>query len=85
MKMWKTNVWDQIKNITCDTLISALEKDDWSREISNGATLVFLKENNRVVVHYHPRKTFHRPDLLKKLITDIGWSEDDLKRLKLIK
>ncbi|MBK6914050.1 MAG: hypothetical protein IPH11_10515 [Ignavibacteriales bacterium] len=82
---WQINEWGQIKNISCDVLISALERDEWTREIANGATLVYLKDNNRVVVHYHPRKTFYNPTFLKKLIDNIGWSKDDLKRLKLIK
>ena len=38
----------------------------------------------RVVVHYHPRKTYV-PGLLKAPLEATVWSEKDLKRLKLIK
>ncbi len=38
----------------------------------------------RVSIHYHPKKTYG-PKLLKKLLRQIGWTEDDLRRLKLIK
>jgi hypothetical protein len=35
-------------------------------------------------VHYHPKETYG-PKLLKGLLEEIGWTEDELKRLKLIK
>ena len=37
----------------------------------------------RVSVHFHPKKTFGAK-LLKGLIDDTGWSDDDLRRLKLV-
>lgn len=65
--------------------MKALVKDGWEREETSGATQGYYKgEGQRVVIHYHPKKTY-RPKLLKALIADIGWSEKDLKRLKLIK
>lgn len=38
----------------------------------------------RVVLHVHPGKSFG-PRLLRALLDDIGWSEDDLVRLRLIR
>lgn len=83
------NVWNQIKNLTADDLVSALQKDGWTKDAScKGAILVFVKKanpgNDRVGIHYHPKKTYGA-GLLKSLIADIGWSEADLRRLKLIK
>jgi predicted RNA binding protein YcfA (HicA-like mRNA interferase family) len=82
------NVWNQLKNLTADELIRALEKDGWTRDpTSRGAIQVFIKygpSNKRVGIHYHPQKTYG-PALLKGLLSDIGWSEEDLRRLKLIK
>jgi len=80
------NVWNQVKNVTADDLTSALERDDWELEPNcKGAILVYRNSaGNRVGIHYHPKKTYG-PKLLKGLLEDIGWSEDDLKRLKLIK
>ena len=43
-----------------------------------------LSGNDRIVVHFHPKKTYG-PKLLKKLLSDTGWDESDLARLKLIK
>lgn len=81
---WPPNVWNQVKNLTCDEIISALKKDLWEQDTKRGAELVYKKGNRRVVIHYHPRKTYRSAKLLNNLIEDIGWSEADLRRLKLI-
>ena len=83
------NVWNQLKNTTADELISALERDGWTKDpASRDATISYIKyanpRNRRIVIHYHPRKTY-QPGLLKALLADIGWSESDMRRLKLIK
>jgi hypothetical protein len=36
------------------------------------------------VIHYHPRKTYG-PKLLTALLNEIGWTEADMRRVKLIK
>lgn len=83
------NVWSQLRSLTADELISALERDGWTKDpASRDATISYIKNgspsNKRVVIHYHPRKTY-QPKLLKALLADIGWSESDMRRLKLIK
>jgi hypothetical protein len=44
----------------------------------------FVKDRRLVSIHYHTGKTFG-PQLLQDLIRSTGWTEKDLKRLKLIK
>lgn len=80
-------VWDQLKNVTVEDLIRALKKDSFRLDTSHGAQQVYYREsdNRRVVIHYHPKKTYRSASLLKGLIEDIGWSPQDMKRLKLIK
>jgi len=82
------HVWDQIKAITADELISALERDGYTKDpASRDATISCIKASTprrRVVIHYHPRKTYS-PGLLKALLADVGWSEEDLRRLTLVK
>jgi predicted RNA binding protein YcfA (HicA-like mRNA interferase family) len=82
------NVWDQLKATTADELIAALQRDGFTKDPASGdATIAFIKAgspNQRVVIHYHPRKSYG-PKLLKAMIADLGWSDDDLRRLKLIK
>jgi len=77
--------WDQLKNITADKLIKSLEKDNWQKDVSNGAEMIYRSpDGRRVSIHYHPQKTYG-PKLLKSLLNDIGWSEKDMLKLKLIK
>jgi predicted RNA binding protein YcfA (HicA-like mRNA interferase family) len=83
------NVWNQLKNLKADELISALQRDGWVRDSSSkGAELGYIKDQGsdrkRIVIHYHPGKTYGAK-LLQALLADIGWTENDLQRLKLIK
>ena len=65
--------------------MSALEKDGAVLDITRGAVQVYrYPDGRRVTIHYQPRKTYG-PKLLKFLIEEIGWSEEDLRRLKLVK
>ena len=83
------HVWNQLRNTTADELISALERDGYTKDPASGdATIAYLKfvtpKAKRIVIHYHPRKTYG-PKLLKALLSDIGWTEADMRRLRLIK
>jgi len=79
------HIWQQLKNLTADDLIRALERDDWVRDIRTGAEQVYWHpDGRRVSIHYHPGKTYG-PKLLKALLKDTGWTEADLRRLQLIK
>ena len=78
-------VWAQLKNKSADDLISALIKDGWVLDETGGAERLYRHpDGRRVSIHYHPKKTYG-PHLLKALLEDIGWTEDDMRRLKLIK
>jgi predicted RNA binding protein YcfA (HicA-like mRNA interferase family) len=81
---YNQNVWSRLKNLTADDLIAALKKDGWKLEPDcKGAIQVYRNaKGDRISIHYHPKKTYGAK-LLKALLADIGWSEDDLKRLKL--
>ena len=82
---YEKRIWDGLKNLNADDLVSALEKDNWVMDEPSGAKLIYRHPNGRrVSIHYHPRKTYG-PKLLKALLDDIGWSPADMKRLKLIK
>jgi predicted RNA binding protein YcfA (HicA-like mRNA interferase family) len=85
------NVWNQLKNLTADDIISALKRDGWTNDpASKGAIIGYLKKDsagtviNRITIHYHPKKTYG-PKLLQGLLADIGWTIDDFRRLKIIK
>lgn len=85
-----TNVWNQLKNLSVDAIIAALKRDQWNEDSrgKTSGTRAFVKatagRNLRIVIHYHPGKTYGAK-FLKGLLDDIGWSEDDVRRLGLIK
>lgn len=81
------HVWSQLKNCTADHLIDALRRDDWTLDTTSGSARIFRKATSpprRVSIHWHPKKTYG-PKMLQALLGDIGWTEDDLRRLKLVK
>jgi len=79
------HIWDQLKNLTAEELISALKRDGWARDTNCKAEHVYLHPvRGRISIHFHPGKTYG-PKLLKGLLADIGWTVADLRRLKLVK
>ena len=96
MPDYSRKTWNQLRNITSDNLIAALERDGWERERNKGrrgkkgeSTLTYRHPDrpagsNIVVIHPHPKKTMGE-SLLKMLLDCIGWTEDDLVRLRLVK
>ncbi|MBI5118312.1 type II toxin-antitoxin system HicA family toxin [Candidatus Poribacteria bacterium] len=83
---YSPQVWDQLKNITADDLIKGLEKSGWIKDESRGNFYVYLhpRSRRRVTIHYHPHKTYG-PKLLKGILESIDWSEEEMRRIKLIK
>lgn len=80
------NVWGQLKGKTTDELISALLKDGFVLDTPVRTERVYRHpDGRRVSIHYHTGNQCFGPGLLKSLLEDIGWSEKDMKRLKLIK
>lgn len=83
-------VWKQLKSLTADDLERALKKDGWLRDMDGGSMRIYvhpdetIKPRPRVSIHYHPHKTYG-PKMLQALLIDIGWSEDQMRDLKLIK
>lgn len=83
-----SHVWGQIKNITAGELCKALLRDGWACDMkSGGSSRTFMKSGSppkRVSIHYHPKKTYGAK-MLQGLLDDIGWTEVDLYRLRLVK
>ena len=40
------NVWNQLKNLTADELIAALERDGWQRDTGRGAIFAYIKSGS---------------------------------------
>lgn len=85
------HIWQQLKALTAKELIEALKKDPrWEFKGVRKNKYVFYNTNNppsrqEIVIHYHPKKGGYGSSLLKSILTMIEWSEEDLRKLKLIK
>ena len=80
------HVWKQLKNMSAHKLISALLKDGFVLDDNVRTERIYrCPDGRKVSIHYHTGKKTYRPKLLKALLHEIGWAEDDLRRLKLVK
>lgn len=80
------NAWAQLKNITAGELISALAKDGFVLDTKVRAERVYRHPDGRKVsIHYHTGNRSYGSGLLKALLEDIGWTEADMRRLKLVR
>lgn len=76
----------QLRNVTAREIISALVRDGFAFDRASGSHQVYYHpDGRRVVLTFHaPSGTFTRKTL-RSMIEDAHWTEQDLKRLKLIK
>ncbi|MBI2850897.1 MAG: type II toxin-antitoxin system HicA family toxin [Chloroflexi bacterium] len=80
------NAWAQLKNKTADDIISALLKDGFVLDDHVRTERIYRHpDGRRVSIHYHSGDRTYGPALLKALLEDIGWSEAEMKKLKLVK
>jgi len=88
MKLSK-NTWDQLKSLNSKDFYQALKKDkNWDNIDSIGAQQTFRNKYNGkyISIHLHPtKKCGYGSKLLKDLLRRIGWNEEDMRKLKLIK
>ena len=83
---FRDDIWKQLKNMSADRLISALLKDGFVLDATVRTERIYRHEEGRkVTIHYHVGSKTYGPKLLRALLQDIGWTEKDLRRLKLIK
>jgi predicted RNA binding protein YcfA (HicA-like mRNA interferase family) len=72
------------RGITARELIRALQQDEFQLARIRGSHRIYRHDDGRrVVVAYHTLGDTFPIGTLKGMIADIGWSDDDLKRLGL--
>ena len=74
-------------NLTAREIISALVRDGFSFDRGAGSHQIYYHpDGRRVTVTFHaPSQTFTRKTLKSMIETEARWTEDDLKRLKLLR
>jgi predicted RNA binding protein YcfA (HicA-like mRNA interferase family) len=75
-----------LRNLTAREIISALIRDGFEFDRGSGSHQIFYHpDGRRVSVTFHsPSQTFTRKTLKSMIETEARWTEEDLKRLKLI-
>ncbi len=79
--------WSRLRSLTAREIINALQRDGFSLRNQSGSHQRYQHpDGRRVTVSFHrPADTF-RPKTLRSVIEgQARWSENDLRRLKLIK
>jgi len=85
MGSFSENIWKQLKNKTTDELIAALSKDGFILADKVRTERIYRHPDGRKVsIHYHKGSETYGAKLLKALIKAAGWSEGNMRRLKLI-
>lgn len=75
----------QLRNLTARELISALVRDGFSYDRGDGSHQIFYHpDRRRVTVMFHGGNSTFKRKTLKSMIEQTCWTEEDLKRLKLI-
>ena len=74
-----------LRNLTAREIISALVAEGFSFDRGKGSHQVYCHpDGRRVVVMFHGRGHGFTRKTLKSIISDARWTEDDLKRMKLL-
>jgi len=76
----------KLRSLTARKVVNALIKDGFYLDRESGSHHQFLHpvKGRVTVAFHHPRDTFPLKTL-RGIIQDAGWTEEDLKRLKLLK
>ena len=75
----------RLRNINARKLCGALERDGFVCTQGSTSHRIYRKGTRRVsVAFHHPGATFPRKTL-ENMLEDIGWTDKDLIRLKLVK
>jgi predicted RNA binding protein YcfA (HicA-like mRNA interferase family) len=76
-----------LRNLTAREIISALIRDGFAFDRGSGSHQIFFHpDGRRVSVTFHaPGDTFTRKTLKSMVEKEAQWTEEDLKRLRLIR
>jgi predicted RNA binding protein YcfA (HicA-like mRNA interferase family) len=79
--------WSRLRSTTVREIISALERDGFSLRSQSGSHQRYRHpDGRRVTVSFHRTGDTFRPKTLRSIVeTQARWTEDDLRRLKLVK
>jgi len=75
-----------LRNLSARDMISALVRDGFSFDRGDGSHQIYCHpDGRRVTVMFHGAGNTFTRKTLKSMLTQTRWTEEDLKRLKLIR
>jgi predicted RNA binding protein YcfA (HicA-like mRNA interferase family) len=79
--------WSRLRSLTAREIINALDRDGFSLRNRSGSHQRYRHpDGRRVTVSFHRAGDTFRPKTLRSIVeVQACWTEDDLRRLKLIK
>lgn len=78
--------YSKLRSLTARKLISILVKDGFYLDRESGSHRQFIHPGKgRVTISFHHASDTFPPKTLRGIIKDAGWTEEDLKRLGLVK
>jgi len=78
--------YSKLRSLTAKKIVSALIRDEFYLDRESGSHQQYLHPNKgRVTVSFHHPSDIFPPKTLKRIIQEAGWTEKNLKRLKLLK
>ena len=78
--------YSKIRSLTARKIVNALVKDGFYLDRKSGSHHQFLHpDKGRVTISFHHLSDTFPLKTLKCIIQDTGWTEEELKHLKLIK
>jgi predicted RNA binding protein YcfA (HicA-like mRNA interferase family) len=79
--------WASVRSLTARQIVNALLRDGFTLRSQSGSHRRYRHPDGRCVTvsYHHPGQTFPPKTLRSMLEEQAGWSEQDLRRLKLIR
>jgi len=79
--------YSKLRGLTAQKLIRALQRDGFIFSRQSGSHRIYYHPDGRrvTVTFHHPSDTFPIKTLKRILEEEAGWTEEDLRRLKLLR
>ncbi|MFQ5987381.1 MAG: type II toxin-antitoxin system HicA family toxin [Dehalococcoidia bacterium] len=74
----------ELRNIKTRQIIAALERDGFQKTRQTGSHAIYRRGDRKVMVAIHSPGATIPIGILNRIIADAGWTEEDLRRLKII-
>ena len=75
-----------LHNVSVRRIVSALERDGFRYRSGQGSQRIYRHpDRRRVIIHYHKGSDTLPSYILRNLLNGTRWTEEDLRRLRLIR